>query len=608
MKHKALLGLALAVAATTVLAACASGPTTTTVPTGTTKPAATSNTMTPATAVTSEKPQYGGILRIPDSSDIPGFDEAYTIEYWTLTDHLTNESLLTGDWAKGPAGSGEFSWTNNGVFRWDSKAGAIAESWQIVKPGEYVFHIRHGIHFGLNPDSAASRLVNGRELTADDVVYSINRILTEPTSYVRQGNPHFASVTNVTAPDKYTVNIDVQSTNPLDIYNVLAYLVDFTRVVPHEVVDKYGSLQDWHNSVGSGPFFLTDYVSASSVTFRRNPNYWGKDPVGPGKGNQLPYLDGINVSIISDLSTQLAALRTAKLDWITSIATDDANSLKNTTPDLKYEGYIPTTSYAIFMRTDKEDLPFRDVRVRQALMMGTDLRSLGNNLVGPNAVLETFPITPADGLQDAYLELDQAPASVQDLYKYNPDQAKKLLAETGYPDGFKTTVVTSNTPSFNVDYLSAIKAQWAKIGVDLSIDVVEQGVYLNIWRSRNYDDLFYGGVASSGTYTRGVAINGSGGGWNLSHIDDQQVQDGVTQMVDLANAGQDVKSATVFKELLPYILGQVWAIPTPVADQTTFWWPWLQGYHGETSPGEVDEWQWAEYVWTDSKLKAQMGH
>jgi pyruvate/oxaloacetate carboxyltransferase len=59
-----------------------------------------------------------------------------------------------------------------------------------------------------------------------------------------------------------------------------------------EVVEKYGSGADWRNSVGTGPFMLTDLVASSSATLVRNPNYWDKDPVGPGKGNQLPYLDG----------------------------------------------------------------------------------------------------------------------------------------------------------------------------------------------------------------------------------------------------------------------------------------------------------------------------
>ena len=143
------------------------------------------------TVVVSEAPKYGGILTQVLTADIQTFDEAYSTPTGAITLHLTNEELLTGDWAKGPAGTGQYQWvlTTN---RFDSKVGNLAESWESPEPGHLVFHVRHGVHFALS-NSDASRLVNGREVTANDVAYSYKRALSETTLFVEQhsGGLHF---------------------------------------------------------------------------------------------------------------------------------------------------------------------------------------------------------------------------------------------------------------------------------------------------------------------------------------------------------------------------------------------------------------------------------
>ena len=73
-----------------------------------------------------EVPQYGGTLALVIGGDIMGFDEATTPDYWDNAGHLTHDELLEGDWAKGPAGTGQFTWKTNDVYRWDSKSGALA--------------------------------------------------------------------------------------------------------------------------------------------------------------------------------------------------------------------------------------------------------------------------------------------------------------------------------------------------------------------------------------------------------------------------------------------------------------------------------------------------
>ncbi len=187
-------------------------PATTTV--ATTTPPNTTTTVAPAT-----KPQYGGEItlglytNVVDFEEISGFfgpPELNTIQ-------LTNEDLLMGDWTKSPAGTNE---TTYAAFRLQFETGAIAESWDMsqLPQGIMVFKIRQGIHYALDPNSDASKLVNGRELTADDVVFSLKQAFTNTKSYLYGTYPDLRTA-SITAPDKYTVRYETapaSASNALD--------------------------------------------------------------------------------------------------------------------------------------------------------------------------------------------------------------------------------------------------------------------------------------------------------------------------------------------------------------------------------------------------------
>ena len=579
--------------------------TTTTQPTGTTQPTTAPTTKPVPTTTSNQAPKYGGTLTLARAGDILGFDEGFQAVFFTVTNHLTHDEPLTGDWAKGPAGTGQYSWFSNGNYSWTSKGASVAETWKIIEPGHIVFNIRKGIHFGLNPNSEASRLVNGRELTGDDVYYTMNRMFTLSTSYWRTAAPAFTNGGKATQVDKWTVDVTCA---PADAYNFAAYLVDWCSIVPKEVIDKYGDMRDWRNSVGSGPFMLTDFVSNSSASFIKNPKYWRTDPVGPGKGNQLPYVDAVKVLIIPDASTTLSAVRTGKIDIVQNQLFDDAQSLKKTAPSLQSVSFVPQNPSHIYMRTDKQDLPYKDIRVRQALMMATDFNAIIRDLMGGQAFAQSFPITPMPDFKDAYLPLEQAPAAVQELYKYNPEKAKQLLKDAGYPSGFKASIMYSSTPTFPGDYLSVVKQMWSKVGVELSLQPLEFAAQNARWNARNYDDMFYGLMASSGTYRRATNYTGAGAGWNLSYVNDPKAVETRDKMLALFNAGDDAGCDALNKEFMKYLLEQAWVIPTPVQNVVTFWWPWVKGYHGELSPGIINEWQENMYLWVDQDLKKQMGY
>ena len=160
--------------------------------------------------------------------------------------------------------------------------GNLAESWETPDPLTYVFHIRQGVRYALNPDSEASRFVNGRELTADDVVFTYQRNMglgdfTERTE--RLGAAHKLPWASVDATDEYTVVMKMTEPVVGGLHTILESVQDY--ILPPEVIERYGDYKDWQNVVGTGPWMLTDYVEGASKTYIKNPDYYGFDEKYP---------------------------------------------------------------------------------------------------------------------------------------------------------------------------------------------------------------------------------------------------------------------------------------------------------------------------------------
>jgi ABC-type transport system substrate-binding protein len=119
-------------------------------------------------------PKYGGTFIYSQTLDVMGFDPIKKLQMECSSLRFTNEELMRGDWAKGMAGTGETDWTAGFIGRVELETGSLAESWETPDSETIIFHIRPGIHYGLDPNSEASLYVNGREYTADDAAYSID--------------------------------------------------------------------------------------------------------------------------------------------------------------------------------------------------------------------------------------------------------------------------------------------------------------------------------------------------------------------------------------------------------------------------------------------------
>jgi len=537
-----------------------------------------------------EKPRYGGIFIQGSPIEPQSFDDGLGHVYFAWTLQLTNEDLFHVDWSKGPTGTGQTTLLYIIFPTQDVQVGALAESWELADPETLVFHIRKGVSWHNKPP------VNGRELVADDVVFSLTRCLTLPTAYTAGAYPWKTHVESITAPDKWTVVIKCLPGKTGMMFETCG---EHIKILPPEMIEKYGSMKDWRNSCGTGAYILVDFVPGSSCTFVRNPNYWGKDPLHPE--NQIPYLDGVKHLTIPDTSTRYAALRTAKVDWLGgyngSIGWEDAEQLIRTSPQLKYVKYIPSATSILYWRLDTP--PFTDKRVRRALCMSIDREEMISTIYGGEAEILTWPVLNVPELADMYWSLDKLPESTREIYEYHPDKAKQLLAEAGYPNGFQTSVMCTTS---HVDLLSIVKAYWEKIGVDLKLDVKEYAVYASQGQSRTYDQMYMYGA--NNTIPFRFAVTRPGSLLNKSFVDDPVINE--AEAAVNAVYFDPLERRRLMRDVIPHMLDQAYDLQFPVANVYTFWWPWVKNYNGEALVGYMNADDFSKYIWLDQDLKEEM--
>jgi peptide/nickel transport system substrate-binding protein len=344
-----------------------------------------------------QEPKYGGTFNFVWYKP-QGFDPYNTFMVSCSTLYVVNEELLMGDWTKTPAGDGSAG-TEGFLGFSDRETGALCESWSMPDNETLLFNIRQGVYWQ-DKDP-----VYGREYDANDAAWAINHLWETPVGAHQMIVAPDERITSATAIDKWTLEVKVPpSAQGLQVVYTASWLYHY----PREVVEKYGDMNDWHNVVGTGPYILEDYVADSVLTFTKNPNYWQHDPIHPE--NQLPYLDGLKWMIITDASTQLAAFRTGQLDFTygLTVSREDGEKLLSDHPEMQY---ITLSGQALmpYFRVDKPELPFDDVRVRQAMTLSINKQELIDDYYGGFADLEAQIYPPDKAWEPFYTPLEEMP-------------------------------------------------------------------------------------------------------------------------------------------------------------------------------------------------------
>lgn len=343
----------------------------------------------------------------------------------------------------------------------------LAESWETSADGlTYTFHLRKGVKFH-----------DGTPFNGPNYIKTIKRLLDkqDPDSIYKTGpvesyiDETYGEVASYTAPDDNTVVFKFKKSSAPFTTNLAMV---WNGVVSPTAVHKFG--KDFRNHpVGTGPFVFKEWRPGDEVILDANPNYWG------GK----PKVDRIVFKVIPDAQAALLAIKRGDVQILADVgaqtilaAKGDPNLVVLSQPGLAVSG--------VGLPFDTK--PFSDKRVRQALNYAIDRNAIDKSLFHGLADPMTSPLPAAQWGFDPSLK----------GYAYDPAKAKKMLAEAGYPNGFKTELLTYNSPrgynSAGADLAVAIQGYLQKVGVEASVRKQEMGAYLSEIRSKTkkYDGMF----------------------------------------------------------------------------------------------------------------------
>jgi len=417
----------------------------------------------PAPAL-AQAPKRGGTLTLR-AWDPPHFDPYLIIAFKTQVVYSFTHSRLL----RHKAGPG----VAPGSFQLE---GDLAESWSQPDDVTYVFRLRKGVRWHARPP------VHGRELTADDVVYSLDRFRGLP------GNPQsylLSTVDRVEATDRYAVKVTLKE--PFVWFPDVVANPMTGAIVARECVDKFGDLKKWEATVGTGPWMLDSYRPNIGMTLVRHPHYFQTG---------LPYVDRIELVVDEDQASRMAAFLGKKYDigpeGSGSINRADWNQIKDRLqrqrPGLRTLEFPSNVRMGVSMRGDRP--PFNDARVRRAVSMALDRTDLIDAVSDGVGVLNP-PGIPA-ALREWALPVDQLGDSVR-YYKHDPAAARRLLAEAGHPRGFQTVIDFHNYgQTAYVEGVQLVIKALKDVGIDARLNQKEYGALMSSTALGKYEGMIYG--------------------------------------------------------------------------------------------------------------------
>jgi peptide/nickel transport system substrate-binding protein len=341
-------------------------------------------------------------------------------------------------------------------------------------------------------------------------------------------------------------------------------------IVARECVEKFGDLKKPESMVGSGPWMLDSYRPNVGYTFVRNPGYFLSG---------LPYIDRIEVAVDEDNASRMAAFIAGKydlgweyqgvinrVDWV-----QIKDTLKQKRPRLQTAEYPNSVMSHIYMRTDKP--PFSDIRVRRAMSLAIDRKGIIDSVYEGGAAIN--PPVPA-ALRDWSVPMDQLGEGGR-WYKYDLAQAKKLMAEAGFPSGFAATMeFTTYGSQILIDMTQLVLKGLKDIGIDAKLNTKEYGAYIATTFYGKFDSLAFGpqtGFQEPDNFLYGQYYPGELK--NQSHINDPIVAD----MLVRQRRTQDVaKRREVIYEIQRYLAKQQYYVQMPSAIQIAVWDGALKNY------------------------------
>jgi peptide/nickel transport system substrate-binding protein len=362
---------------------------------------------------------------------------------------------------------------------------ALAESWEISDDNlTWTFNLREGVTWH-----------NGRAFTAEDVVYSYDRIMDPDFGAANAWR--FAAVTGVTAVDDLTVEITVSAPTPNLLTNIGAF--KGMAIVPREIVED-GTIDTF--PIGTGPFKFVESSPDGGIVLEKNADYWRAD-------EGLPYLDGVTFVQIPEQTTKLANLQEGEVDWIDSVPPQNLADLE---ADERVQlQRVAGGDYHYFALNQNRE-PFDDVRVRQAIAMAIDRDVIAEAAQFGAAAANQTAIP--DG---SFWYFDYAPFTPGDI-----DGAQTLLDEAGVSDLTVEFLVTSDFPE-TVTQAQVIASQLEPLGITVEIADVDFSTWLAREGDGDFDAFMLSWVGNIDPDDFYYAQHHSEGGFNFQGYANEEV-------------------------------------------------------------------------------------
>lgn len=423
----------------------------------------------------------------------------------------------------------------------------LAERFEVSEDGlTYTFYLRRGVKFH-----------NGREVVASDVKYSLERVLNPATQspglgfyLVIEGAEDFADgraseVTGIRVLDDYTVQFKLSRPDAAFLH-VLA--LNFAHVVPREEVERYGA-DFGHNPVGSGGFKLKEWVLGQRLVLERHTEYFQPD---------RPYLDEIIFEFGLEPNVALLRLQRGEVDILGDGIPPARFVQVMENPRWSQLVEIGDQLQTGYVTMNTRIPPFDDVRVRQALNMAINkeriVRIINNRAEPANQILP--PLMPGYNFE-------------YEGYPYDPQRAKELLAEAGYPNGFSTVLYAMNVDP-NPRIAQSIQQDLAAIGVQVELRTLAQSTVIEAGGTEGQAPMIWsGGMAWIADYPDPnifywpilACASAIPGGWNWAWYCNEEIEARAAQADTLVLPEQQEERAALWREIYTDIMAEAPWIP-----------------------------------------------
>ena len=416
----------------------------------------------------------------------------------------------------------------------------LAESWE-AGPDGWTFKLRQGVKFH-----------DGSDFTAEDVVFSFERANHEASDYKEQAK----NVTGVEVIDDYTVKLLTDGPNPIlpnqltSIYMVDKGWAEANNVVAPQDFKAKEETYAVRNANGTGPFKLVSRAPDEMTVLERNGDWWGE---GMFPGN----IDKIEYRPITNAATRVAALLSGEVDFVLDPPLQDLKRIEGADGlGVKTVAQIRSIFFGMDQGVDKlrssnaEGNPFKDVRVREAMNLAIDKAAI-QRVVMEGLSFPTGMITPPGVLGNT----PDNDAS----YGFDPERAKALLAEAGYPNGFSVQLDCPNNRYNNDEKIcQAAVAMLAKIGVDVTLDAIPKAQHFPKIQKRESDFYMLGwGVPTLDSHYVFSYLLAGDGSWNATGYSNARVNEittAITSEIDIPKRTAMIGEAwDIIKADMPYV-------------------------------------------------------